>query len=131
MPLREFSAGSFFRFAPFDASEVGLLSAAAPDGCCLLARRLCVLCSLERSNMQQRQALREEQAEGALSYTHMPSHTNAQAWIQTMQSHLAADNKKTSGRAVSNTTLCDCLTGLDLIKGQVREMIVVFLSQGL
>lgn len=48
-----------------------------------------------------------------------------------MQSHLAADNKKTCARAVSNATLCDCLTGLDLIKGQVREMIVVFLSQGL
>lgn len=45
----EFSAGSSFRFSPFEASEVGLLSAAAPDGCCLLARRLCALCSLERS----------------------------------------------------------------------------------
>lgn len=38
-----FSAGFFFTFAPFDVFEVGLLSAAAPDGCCLWCSAVCVL----------------------------------------------------------------------------------------
>lgn len=46
-----FQQVSFFAFAPFDVFEVGLLSAVAPDGCCLCCGAVSAPALLGTTNM--------------------------------------------------------------------------------